>query len=41
MGNRESGIVEAAHVANIESRKTRFPDLIDSQVPIPDSRSIP
>jgi hypothetical protein len=41
MGNRESGIVEAALGADIDSRKSRFPALIDSQIPIPDSRSIP
>jgi hypothetical protein len=41
MGNRESGIVEASLSARIDSRKARFPALIDSQIPIPDSRSIP
>ena len=41
MGNPESGIDEAAPAAGIDSRKARFPALIDSQLPIPDSRSIP
>lgn len=41
MGDREWGLVEPASSADIDSRKARFPALIDSQIPIPDSRSIP
>jgi hypothetical protein len=40
MGNREWGIVEAAPVAGNETRKARFPALIDSQIPTPESRRL-
>jgi hypothetical protein len=40
MGNRESGIVEAALGADIDSRKSRFPALTDSQLPTPESRRL-